>query len=357
MPVEGQTETIPVRAGEGFDHERVMAYLRGQLAGLPDAPLEVRQFPSGASNLTYLLRIGLWEGVLRRAPLGPLPPKAHDMLREANLLRKLHPHFPLAPEPLVICPDETVLGVPFYVMDRRRGVVLNDAFPPGVEPTEERCRRISETTVDTLVELHAIDWEAAGLADLGYPTGFLERQVRGWIGRYEGARTDDIPQVAPLVRWLEEQTPESPAPTIIHNDYKLNNMLLHSADPSRIVAVLDWEMTTIGDPLFDLAISLSYWVGPDDPEELQAVFRTVTVLPGFYSREEFMQRYAVRSGRDLSAMHFQLVFAYFKLAVILQQIYARWKRGHTQDERFAGFGERVRHLIVHAHRMIETGRL
>ncbi len=358
MRMEQREDTIPVREGEDFDRGRVVAYLRERIAGLPGGELAVRQFPSGASNLTYLLRIGEWEGVLRRAPLGPLPPKAHDMIREAKLLRRLHPVYPLAPNPLAICEDPAVIGAPFYVMDRRRGVVLNDAFPPGVEPTEDLCRRVSETVVDTLVQLHAIDWRAAGLADLGYPEGFLGRQVQGWIGRYERARTDDIPEVEPLTRWLAEHIPASPEPTIIHNDFKLNNMLLDAGDLGRVVAVLDWEMTTIGDPLFDLAISLSYWVEPGDPEEIRSVLPAVTAAyPGFISRRQFMQRYAERSGRDLSAMHFHLTFAYFKLAVILQQIYARWHRGQTQDPRFADFGRRVRHLIRHAHDLAVAGRL
>ncbi len=358
MCAEQHDETIAVREDERFDRGRVVAYLRERIAGLPGGELAVRQFPSGASNLTYLLRIGEWEGVLRRPPLGPLPPKAHDMIREARLLERLHPVYPLAPNPLAICEDPAVIGAPFYVMDRRHGVTLNDRFPPGIEPSADLCRRISEAVVDTLARLHAVDWRQAGLADLGYPEGFLGRQVKGWIGRYERARTDDIPEVAPLTRWLEERLPASPEPTIIHNDFKLNNLLLDAADLGRVVAVLDWEMTTIGDPLFDLAVSLSYWVEPGDPEELRAVLPTVTsAYPGFISRRRFMELYAERSGRDLSTMHFYLTFAYFKWAVIIQQIYARWRRGQTRDTRFASFGSRVRTLIVHAQRLAEAGDL
>lgn len=348
-------ETIPVRAGEELDREAVTRYLREHVPGLPAGELEVEQFPSGASNLTYLLRIGGWEGVLRRPPFGPLPPKAHDMVREAGILARLNPVFPLAPKPYAICADPSVLGAPFYVMERRRGVVLNDTFPPGVEPTASLCRGISETVIDTLAQLHAIDWRAAGLEGLGYPAGFLERQVTGWIGRWERARTDEIAEVEPLTRWLAAHIPSSPPAALIHNDFKLNNMLLDATDLRQVVAVLDWEMTTIGDPLFDLAISLSYWVHADDPEELHTILPTVTPMPGFLRREELMARYAARSGRDLANMHFYMTFAYFKLAVILQQIYARWRRGQTSDERFGEFGERVRHLIVHAHRLAREG--
>lgn len=349
MKTEPAHDTIRTREGEELDLALVEAYLREHLGDLPDGALEVRQFPSGASNLTYLLRIGDWEAVLRRPPFGPVPPKAHDMVREARILERLHPVFPLAPEPYAICENPEVIGAPFYVMERRRGVVLNDRFPDSVEPTPEPGRRISEGTVDTLVRLHAVDAEAAGLGDLGRPENFLERQVEGWIGRYGKARTDDIAEVEPLTRWLAAHVPDSPAPTIIHNDYKLNNLLLDPADLGRPTAVLDWEMTTIGDPLFDLGVSLSYWVEAGDPEELRAVLPTVTWQPGFLSRAEFMQRYAEQSGRDLSAMDWYLTFAYFKLAVILQQIYARWVNGQTQDPRFGGFGERVRQLIAHAH--------
>jgi len=346
-------DTIAIRSGEEFDLSKVEQYLRNHIEGLGGGSLRVQQFPSGASNLTYLVQIGDWEGVLRRPPFGPVPPKAHDMEREAGLLQKISPVFPLAPMPYAICNDLSILGIPFYVMERRKGVVLNSSFPPDVTPTEELCSRISQTVVETLVQIHAIDWRAAGLAEFGHPKGFLGRQVKGWIERYFRAQTDEIPQVEPLTRWLAEHLPESPAATLIHNDFKLNNMLLSYDDLSRAVAVLDWEMATIGDPLFDLAISLSYWVNADDPEELQSMLPTVTTLPGFISRERFLQIYAEKSGRDLSSLDFYMVFAYFKLAVIIQQIYVRWKRGQTQDERFGFFGGRVRSLIEYAARLTE----
>ncbi len=347
------SETIPIREGEEFDREAVERYLREKIEGLPEGELEVRQFPSGASNLTYLLKIGDWEGVLRRPPLGPVPPKAHDMGRESHLLMRLHPSFPLAPKPYFFCDDESVIGAPFYVMERRRGVVIDDSFPEGVEPNRELCQGISEMVVRTLVELHGVDLQKSGLADIGKPEGFLERQTKGWIGRYDRAKTEEIPEVEPLTRWLAENVPESPPPTIIHNDYKLNNLVLNPDDPTEVRAVLDWEMATVGDPLFDLAVSLSYWVQEDDPPELKEVLPTVTDTPGFLSREEFMDLYARESGRDLSDMHWYVTFGYFKLAVILQQIYARWYKGQTRDERFATFDRRVKNLILHARALSE----
>jgi aminoglycoside phosphotransferase (APT) family kinase protein len=357
-PKGGTTlETIRVREGEDFDLGAVEHYLRENVEGLPDGELEVRQFPSGASNLTYLLRIGEWEGVLRRPPLGHVPPKAHDMGRESRVLAKLHAAYPLAPKPYFFCEDESVIGAPFYVMERREGVVVDDEFPEGVEPTPELCHGISRIVADTLAELHAVDSWEAGLGDIGRPEGFLERQLKGWIGRYEKARTDEIGEVGPLTDWLVKDIPESPEPTIIHNDYKLNNLVLNPDDLTEVRAVLDWEMATTGDPLFDLAVSLSYWTEPGDSQELKEVMPTVTSTPGFMTREEFMDSYAYKSGRDLSQMHWYMVFGYFKLAVILQQIYARWKKGQTRDERFANFDGRVRTLILHANSLSKEGEL
>jgi aminoglycoside phosphotransferase (APT) family kinase protein len=350
-------ETIRIREGEGFDLESVERYLRERIEGLPEGELTVRQFPSGASNLTYHLKIGAWEGVLRRPPLGPVPPKAHDMGRESHVLARLHEAFPLAPRPYFFCDDESVIGAPFYVMERREGVVVDDGFPENFEPTGELCRGMSRMVADTLAELHAVDPDGAGLGDLGRPEGFLERQVKGWISRYEKASTDEIEEVGPLTGWLADGIPESPAPTIIHNDYKLNNLILNPDDLTDVRAVLDWEMATVGDPLFDLAVSVSYWTEPTDPEELKEVMPTVTSTPGFMTRKELMERYAYRSGRDLSDMHWYMVFGYFKLAVILQQIYARWKNGQTRDERFANFDRRVRTLILHAKALADQGDL
>lgn len=341
-------DTIAIRPGEQLDWEKVEQYLQAHIPGIGAGTLTVRQFPSGASNLTYLIRIGDWEGVLRRPPFGPVAPKAHDMQRESGLLECIHPVFPLAPRPYLFCNDPEIMDVPFYVMERRKGLVLDHTFPQDTEATPELCQRISETVVDTLVGIHAIDWQAAGLAPFGHPTGFLERQLTGWIERYGRSRTPESPDVTALTAWLVEHIPASPPPTLIHNDFKLNNMLLDTHDLARPVAVLDWEMTTIGDPLFDLAISLCYWVQSDDPEELRAILPTVTTLPGFISRTDFMHRYATQSGRDLSSMDFYLTFAYFKLSVILQQIYVRWLRGQTQDQRFAIFGSRIRTLVDYA---------
>jgi aminoglycoside phosphotransferase (APT) family kinase protein len=340
--------TIEVREGEAFDHEGALEYLREVIPALPEGTLEVRQFPTGASNLTYWIRVGYWEAVLRRPPLGPVPPRAHDMEREGHLLSRLHAVFPLAPAPLAVCSDSSIIGAPFHVMEYRRGVIIDSRFPPEIDPTPANCREIGVATVETLADLHLVDWRVAGLEGVGRPEGFLARQIDGWIGRYERARTDVIPTAEPLMVRLKKNVPASPSPTVIHNDYKLNNLLF---DPVRlrITAVLDWEMATIGDPLLDLGVFLGYWIDPDDPDELKSILPTVTAREGFPRRAEVIELYAKRTGREPAGLEWYLTFSYFKLAVILQQIYARWVRGQTRDERFAGFGERVRALVDHAY--------
>jgi aminoglycoside phosphotransferase (APT) family kinase protein len=357
VSVSAETRTIPVRDGEELDRERIEARLRAELPDLPAGRLEISQFPTGSSNLTYLLAVGPWRAVLRRPPLGPVPPRAHDMEREAGILRRLSPAFPLAPRSLLVCNDPAVLDVPFHVMEYREGTVIARDFPAGVEVTDALCGQFAEVVLDTLIELHGVDYREAGLADLGHPEGFLERQVRGWMGRYEGSRTDESPDVAALTGWLSAHIPESPPATIIHNDFHLKNLLFDRNDPRRIRAVLDWEMTTVGDPLMDLAVFLSYWVEPDDPQSLRRIFAAVTTRPGFPTRRELVERYGERSGREVSRMDWYLPFAYFKLAVILQQIYARWKRGQTRDPRFSEFGPAIVQIVEHAHRLMRDSHV
>ncbi len=283
------------------------------------------------------------------AALGPVAPKAHDMEREQRILAALHPVFPAAPEPYVFSDDTDIVGSPFFVMERRHGIVLDTAFPEGIQPTPERCRQISEKMADTLAELHALDYTKTPLAGLVKPEGFLERQVHGWIGRYERAETDEVPGVEELKKWLASRIPASPDPTVIHYDFKLNNAMF-SPDFSRLTGLFDWEMATVGDPLADLGVAMSYWIQADDPELLKFGMGKppVTVMDGFYSRQEFIERYAETSGRDVTNMTFYLSFAYFKLAVIIQQIYYRYKMGQTRDERFAHFNRFADSLIRHA---------
>ncbi|WP_047151728.1 phosphotransferase family protein [Aneurinibacillus tyrosinisolvens] len=348
-------DTIPVRKGEELDFQALENYLRQHIETLGSEQLQVEQFGAGHSNLTYQIQIGEWEAVVRRPPFGPVAPKAHDMKRECEILQELHPFFPLAPKPYLYCDDPSVIGSPFFVMERRHGVVLDKKFPSYIEYTPGLGRQISETMVDTLVQLHDVPYQETGLIHLSRPEGFMERQVHGWIGRYERAKTDEIPGADKLKQWLANSLPVSQKPTVIHYDYKLNNVMFSREDVTQMTGVFDWEMTTIGDPLADLGAALSYWIEKEDPPELQHGLGhpPLTVMPGFMSRNQFLNAYANQSGRDVLDIQYYLTFAYFKLAVICQQIYYRWKMGQTTDERFAGLGGFVRALILHAQQCME----
>jgi aminoglycoside phosphotransferase (APT) family kinase protein len=338
-------DTIPVRADERFSIERVADFLGvAGVAGFDPARLEVEQFPAGQSNLTYLLRSGDWEAVLRRPPLGPVAPRAHDMAREFHILQRLHPSFSLAPEPFVLCEDPSVIGAPFYVMERRCGLVLDQDLPVDWTPDPALHYAIAESMVRVLVELHAVDWQSTGLGEISHPEGYMQRQVSGWIDRFVRSRTEDLPEVGLLSAWLVDRLPESPVPTVIHNDFKLNNLRLDSGDPRRVTAVLDWEMATVGDPLSDVASLLVYWTAPGE-DELMGGLKSVTAEAGFPGREYVRELYARLSGRDLSDLDFYIAFAYFKLGVICQQIFYRWYKGQTHDERFAGHGAVATNLI------------
>jgi aminoglycoside phosphotransferase (APT) family kinase protein len=336
-------DTIPVRKDERFDVERVAEFLRASRIEVD--VLEVEQFPAGQSNLTYLLRSGEWEAVLRRPPLGPVAPRAHDMAREFHILDHLHPSFPLAPRPYVLCEDTSVIGAQFYVMERRRGLILDQDLPADWTPSLELHRGIAESLVRVLVDLHAVDWQSAGLGEIGRPDGYMRRQVSGWIDRFLHARTTELVGVEALCRWLTDNLPDSPEPTVVHNDYKLNNVLLDRSDPRRVNAVLDWEMATVGDPLSDIASLVVYWSEPGEADEIMGGLRSVTSEPGFPSRDEIAELYSRLSGRDLGGLRWYVAFAYFKLGVIIQQIYYRWSKGQTHDERFAGHGEVASNLI------------
>ena len=338
-------DTIPVRVDEQFDTTRVLDFLRG--AGIEVENLEVEQFPSGQANLTYLLKSGGWEAVLRRPPLGPLAPRAHDMPREFKILQRLHAHFALAPEPYALCEDPEVIGAPFYVMQRRRGLVLDQELPPDWQADARIHRAIAESLVRVLVKLHAVNWQAAGLGEIGHPEGYIRRQVGGWIDRYQHAQTSEVPGVDRLAAWLSSEIPASPPPTMIHNDYKLNNLLLDYADPTCITAVLDWEMATVGDPLSDLASLVVYWTEPGETEMMGGL-KSVTSSAGFPRRDDIIEMYARTSGRDVSGLGWYLAFAYFKVGVICQQIYYRWYRGQTHDERFKGHAAVAVNLLQRA---------
>src|SRR5580765_936390 len=345
FPVDNalQDSSKPIRSGEELDLARLEPYLLSHFPDL-DGALVVTQFPSGHSNLTYSVSLGGKEMVLRRPPFGSKVKSAHDMGREYNVLSKLHPAYP-TPQPLLYCTDDSLLGAPFYVMERVRGVILRRNLPQGLELPPDTARKLSESFIDNLAALHGLNYAVLGLAELGKPQGYLERQVRGWMDRYQGSKTHELPEVEPLSAWLRDNMPARSDATLVHNDYKFDNMVLDPADITRIKAVLDWEMCTLGDPLTDLGTALAYWIDPDDPPEMQMVRWGPTIVPGMLRRAELAARYAEKTGRDLSNIVFYYVFAMFKVAVIIQQIYYRYFHGLTKDERFASLGEVARTLM------------
>lgn len=349
--------TRPVRPGEEIDAVRLAAWLEENLKQ-PVGPVEIEQFPGGHSNLTYLLRMGERELVLRRPPFGSKVKTAHDMGREFRVLSRLHAVYPKAPRALLHCDDPEVIGAPFYVMERVRGIVLRHQRPPaGLDLPPERMRTLSEALVDGLAELHAVDFRAAGLGDLGRPEGYVARQVEGWTARWQGSRTDDLPDVDRAAAWLAGNPPAERGAALIHNDYKYDNLVLHPEDPGHIVAVLDWEMATVGDPLMDLGTSLGYWMDPDDSPERLLLPAGPTTLPGNLNRAQVVERYAERSGLDVSNVLFYYVYGLFKIAVIAQQIYYRYKQGLTRDERFASMIGAVRILGRTGVQAIDKNRI
>ncbi|HEY1012137.1 MAG TPA: phosphotransferase family protein [Herpetosiphonaceae bacterium] len=335
-----QPDTIAVRPDERFDERALAEWLRGRLPGA-EAPLAVRQFGGGAANLTYLLDYGDREYVLRRPPLGPVAPSAHDMGREFRVLSALHPAFPAAPQAFVFCDDPALIGAPFFVMERRTGVVTRKSIPPAFADLPDAPRRMSEALVDALADFHAVDPAAIGLETLGKPAGFLERQIEGWHGRWHKAKLEDLPAMDEVHEWLVARRPRSSAVSLVHNDYKLDNVMFAADDPSRLIAVFDWDMCTLGDPLADLGTLLCYWSQPDD----DPMFQLASMMPvgdlGFLRRDELVARYARRSGRDVAEIDFYHVLGLYRLAVIAAQIFIRFHRGQTQDARFAAFGPMI----------------
>lgn len=348
--MDSLSDTIVVRPDERFEEGRLAEYLRDKLPGA-DAPLSVRQFGGGAANLTYLLDYGAHHYVLRRPPLGPLAPSSHDMSREYRVLSVLHQSFPYAPRAFLFCPDDEIIGAPFFVMERRQGVVVRRSLPTEYAQFTQSPRQISAALVDALVEFHAVDYQALGLETLGKPIGFLERQIEGWYGRWHKAKSEDLPDMDAVYAWLKANIPAASTARLVHNDYKLDNVMLASDDPARLVAIFDWDMCTLGDPLADLGALLTYWTEPDDPPYLQMTAMMPVGDRRFMTRAELVQRYAEKSGRDVSRINFYHALGLYRLVVICAQIFIRYKRGQTQDQRFAAF-EPMIPLLAQAARAI-----
>jgi aminoglycoside phosphotransferase (APT) family kinase protein len=352
-PLDG---TAPVRPGEELDVPRLETWLR---AGLPQfsGPLTIEQFPHGHSNLTYLLRLGTNELVLRRPPFGNRVATAHDMSREYRVLSKLSAVFTPAPQPYAYCDDLGVIGAPFYVMQRRTGLILRKSLPAGLSINPEMARRLGQSLIETLARLHEIDYQSAGLSDLGKPDGYVARQVSGWIKRFADSQTGESSAMEQVGRWLVANTPPESGAAVIHNDFKYDNVVLAPDDLTRVVAVLDWEMATLGDPLMDLGTTLGYWVEAGDPEPLHRAAVGPTMLPGSLTRRELVDSYQQASGRNVHKPLFYYCFGLFKIAVILQQIYARFVRGATLDPRFAQLGDVVTVMSRQAERALDAGMI
>jgi len=346
----------PIRPGEELDLVKLEPYLRHNFPNEAGALL-VRQFPSGHSNLTYSLSLGNKELVLRRPPFGSKVKSAHDMSREFRVLSKLHAVYAPAPEVLLFCDDNSIIGAPFYVMKPIHGIILRKLVPPALAFSTEIARRLSESFVDNLIRLHRVDYAAASLSDLGKPEGYLERQVHGWTERYYGSKTHDYPEVEKIIAWMQQHMPPTSGVSLIHNDYKYDNVVLDSNNITTIVGVLDWEMCTIGDPLTDLGTTLAYWVDAGDPEELQNNRWGPTNVPGSLTRAEIVHDYTRKTGTDPSGIAFYLAFARFKLAVIVQQIYYRYHQGLTKDERFASMPAAIQMLLRASLQTAQTGRI
>jgi aminoglycoside phosphotransferase (APT) family kinase protein len=348
------TEDTPraVRPGEELDESALAAYIDKELGH--HGTLAIEQYPGGHSNLTYLVHHGDRSYVLRRPPFGSKVKSAHDMGREVAVLSKLAPVYDRAPRVLAYEATGSVLGAPFYLMEQRKGVILRRELPADLD--RARLPKLCELLVDALVDLHAVDYSSAGLGDFGKPAGYIERQVRGWTERYTGSQTDDIPAVTEIAAWLEAHRPADGAPALIHNDFKLDNVIF---DPSleRITGVLDWEMSTVGDPLMDLGTSLSYWAQHDDAPAMRALPFGPTSTPGMWSRADVARHYLARSGRHSDALVFYYVYGLFKTAVVAQQIYYRFAKGLTQDARFGMFIHAVRALADQAKLAIDRNAI
>jgi aminoglycoside phosphotransferase (APT) family kinase protein len=345
------------RAGEELEAARIEAYIRDTLPELKGA-VTIAQFPGGHSNLTYLISVGDTDMVLRRPPPGTKAKSAHDMGREFRVLSHLHSVYPYAPKPYAHCEDESVIGAPFYLMQRYHGIILRKNLPKDMTLDPAQARSLCENFLDALVALHQVDYVKAGLADFGKPQGYVERQVRGWSERFAKAKTDDVPGCEKIMQWLADKQPgDSGYVGIIHNDYKFDNVVLAPDDPTRMIGVLDWEMAALGDPLMDLGCAMTYWVEKTDPPPMQLSRMGPTNLPGMPTRAELVARYAERSGMKVSNFDFYYVFGLFRLGVIAQQIYYRYYHKQTQDQRFAMFGQFVSYLSQVAEDVIAKSDL
>ncbi|MFZ5756536.1 MAG: phosphotransferase family protein [Pseudomonadota bacterium] len=344
------------REGEQLDAAAVGAWLKQQVPGLT-GDCTIRQFPGGSSNLTYHVMVGDRDMVLRRPPFGRIAKSANDMVREARILQRLKPVFHYVPGVVAICEDDSVMGAGFYVMERIKGIIPRKDFPKGMEVSPELARQLCEKLLDVLIELHSIDHVTAGLADLGKPAGYVKRQVEGWSKRYTDAMTPDAPDCTDIMQWLHDKQPGEVKHCIIHNDYRFDNVVLDAQDPKRIIGVLDWEMSTLGDPLMELGTVLCTWTEATDPPVALMSRQQPTTVPGMMTRAEVMAYYCRKMQLSLDKYDFYRVYGLFRMAGIVQQIYYRYFHGQTKDPRFAPMVYFVQHLAEACRAQIRDSNL
>ena len=342
--VKVENPTIEVRSGEALDMDIVDPLLKEAIPGLSGIA-KVTQYPSGASNLTYAVDYPDRPLVLRRPPFGKIPKGGHDMFREYRIMRDLKPVFPAVPPVVYYTNDESHIGKEFYVMDRVAGPILHK-IPKDWNWGEVENRALCEEFFAKLCDLHTLDVEAAGLSDFGRPEGYVERQIKGWNRRWNKVLTDDVPHYEDIQNWLEEHMPKDSGKVgVLHGDYRIDNCILDPNDPTKISAIIDWEISALGDPLMDLGNTLAYWIQADDPPHMQLTVRQPSNNPGMMTRQEILEFYAKRTGYDVSDMAYYYVYGIWRLCVIIQQIYFRYVSGSTQDERFKSYGQMVLSLI------------
>jgi aminoglycoside phosphotransferase (APT) family kinase protein len=355
-PAAGQvpSNAHAVRDDDTFDVAAMHAWLTShvpELSHLTTLP-QVRQFVGGASNLTYLLSYPGRDLVMRRPPAGTKASSAHDMAREYLVQQRLKPVFRYVPQVLGLCQDHSVLGADFYVMEQIPGTILRANLPPHLSLSPAEARRLGQAAIGTLAELHAVDPEAAGLSQLSRGPGYVQRQVAGWSKRYLAVRTWNTPSFERVMAWLDDVKPDDAGSCLIHNDFRLDNLVLDPGDPLRVAGVLDWEMATVGDPLMDLGGAIAYWVQADDDWAHRQLRRQPTHLPGMMTRRQVIDFYAERTGRDLGDFTFYEVFGLFRLAVILQQIYYRYHHKQTTNPAFKNFWLMTGYLDWRCRRLI-----
>ena len=352
MTTASSKTTIPVRKGEGLDWLALDQHLKLVLPHL-EGEVEVSQFAGGNSNLTYRLKYANDDLVVRRPPFGTKAKTAHSMIREYRIMTELKPVYPSVPETLHYSDDESIIGSEFYVMRKVDGLLISNRIPAEWNFTSEDTRRFCTGFWEKLIELHQVDYIAAGLGDFGKPQGYVERQVLGWNRRFEKVITPDVDQFASVRDWLVANMPsESTRHSVLHGDFRIDNVILDEHNPCNVLAVLDWEICALGDPLMDLGNSLAYWIQDDDPVQLKSLLVQPSNVPGMLTRSEILDLYQDRTGIDTSNFTFYQVYGYWRLAVILQQIYFRYFHGQTQDARFKTFGKSVQQLGKHCQGLI-----